>query len=347
MPTVLTMLKLSDFDYFLPQDAIAQFPAKRRDSSRLLVLGRRDQSIKHGRFSDLTSILTEKDMLVFNNTKVIPARLFGSRHTGGKVELLLLNALTKDRYRALIKPLGRLKTGEEILLKGGFSCHLVDPKEKVVAFKKGQVKRVLERSGILPLPPYIKRAFRNSDNKRYQTVFAKKEGAVAAPTAGLHFSENLLARLKKKKVRMGFLTLHVNYATFSPVRCDDISRHKMHEEYFEIPSATVKAIRRTKNEGGRIFAVGTTVCKALEDSASFLLEGHSTKPVKKNSRLFIYPPFSFKVADALITNFHLPRTTLLMLVSAFAGQDFILKAYREAVQKNYRFFSYGDAMVIL
>lgn len=341
------MLKLSDFDYSLPQDLIAQFPAKKRDACRLLIADRCDQSIKHGRFSDLVSILTSKDALIFNDTKVIPARLLGRRHSGGKVEVLLLKALSKDHYRALIKPLGRLKTGEEILLKGGFSCRLIDPAEKIVAFKKGQVRQVLSCAGILPLPPYIKRSFKNSDNRRYQTVFAKKEGAVAAPTAGLHFTKSLIARLKKKKVRIGFLTLHVNYATFSPVRCDDITRHKMHEEHFEIPSSTIKLIRRTKNEGGRVFAVGTTVCKALEDSASVLLESRCICAIKRDSRLFIYSPFSFKVADALVTNFHLPRTTLLMLVSAFGGRDFILKAYREALQEKYRFFSYGDAMVIL
>ncbi|MFH1691365.1 MAG: tRNA preQ1(34) S-adenosylmethionine ribosyltransferase-isomerase QueA [Candidatus Omnitrophota bacterium] len=341
------MLKLSDFDYYLPESAIAQFPAKKRDACRLLMLDRRNQSLKHGKFSDLMPILKENDLLVFNNTKVVPARLFGRRHTGGKVELLLLDALKKDRYRALIKPLGRLKTGEEILFKGGYSCRLIDPIEKIVEFKAGQAKRILDRFGVLPLPPYIKREFMSSDRKRYQTVFAKKEGAVAAPTAGLHFTKSSLAKLKTKKVHIGFLTLHVNYATFSPVRVDDITQHKMHQEYFEIPAATVRLIRQAKKQGGRVFAVGTTVCKALEDSASLLFQDGRAGAIKKNSRLFIYPPFSFKVTDALITNFHLPATTLLMLVSAFAGRDFILNAYHEAVQQQYRFFSYGDAMVIL
>lgn len=341
------MLKLSDFDYDLPESAIAQFPAAKRDACRLLVLDRCDKSLRHGKFSDIVSILKENDLLVFNDTKVIPARLFGRRHTGGKVELLLLDALTKDRYRALIKPLGRLKIGEEIFFDAGFSCRLVDAKEKIVEFKAGQAKRALSRVGVLPLPPYIKRELMGSDRRRYQTIFAKKEGAVAAPTAGLHFTKSLLARLAKKKVHISFLTLHVNYATFSPVRSDDITQHKMHQEYFEIPAATVRLIRRVKKQGGRIFAVGTTVCKALEDSSSLLFKEDIPHRIKKQSYLFIYSPFSFRVTDALITNFHLPRTTLLMLVSAFAGRDFILNAYEEAVRQQYRFFSYGDAMVIL
>lgn len=341
------MLKLSDFDYRLPGSAIAQFPSEERDSSRLLVLERSAKSMKHRRFYDLLSLVKEKDLLIFNDTKVIPARLAGHRHTGGKVELLLLDALSKDRYRALIKPLGRLKTDEEIFLNGGFSCRLVDPKQKIVEFKAGEAKRALARVGILPLPPYIKREFTALDRDRYQTVFAKKEGAVAAPTAGLHFTKSLMVKFKKKNVRLGFLTLHVNYATFSPVRSEVLAQHKMHDEFFEIPSSTVQLIRQAKLEGGRVFAVGTTVCKALEDSSSFLSGDHPPRPIRKRSQLFIYPPFSFKVVDALVTNFHLPRTTLLMLVSAFAGRDFILEAYDEAVREKYRFFSYGDAMVIL
>lgn len=341
------MYTLSDFDYYLPPHLIAQHPISRRDASRFLVLDRRQGSIGHKHFCDIISFLRSGDLLVLNDTKVLPARLLGRRRTGGQVEILLLGSLGAEKYRALIKPLGRLKEGETIEFAKGFSCVLVDAKNKVIEFDSPGGKRAMAEIGLLPLPPYIRRNPGRLDKTRYQTVFAAKEGAVAAPTAGLHFTKGLLSAIRKKGVGVSFLTLHVNYATFAPVREQDLRHHRMEPEYFEIPAVTVERIRRTRKEGGRIFCVGTTACKALEDSKAELFESSSTGDITKASGLFIRPPFSFKVTDALITNFHLPRTTLLMLVSAFAGRDPILSAYQEAVRHEYRFYSYGDAMLIL
>lgn len=341
------MFKLSDFDYHLPPDLIAQHPVRRRDSSRLLVLDRHQKSIGHRRFRDIITFLKPGDLLVLNDTKVLPARLFGRRQSGGKVEVLLLNSLGGENYQALVKPLGRLKDGELIMFAKGFSCRLVDAKKKIVCVSPPGARAVMQEVGLLPLPPYIKRSPVRDDSIRYQTVFAAQEGSVAAPTAGLHFTQDLLEAIKSKGVGVSFLTLHVNYATFAPVRSDDIGSHRMEPEYFEIPYQTVASIRCAKKNGGRIFSVGTTVCKALEDAGMELFENAGPNAIVKSSRLFIRPPFSFKAVDALITNFHLPRTTLMMLISAFAGRDMILGAYREAVERRYRFYSYGDAMLIL
>lgn len=348
------MFKLSDFDYDLPQELIAQYPASRRELSRLLVLDRSHKTIQHQRFCDIINTLQKGDLLVLNNTKVLPARLIGRRGTGGRVEILLLKRESEpsgrkkgERYQALIKPLGRLRVGEEIFLDSGFSCWLADAKKKIIEFNGTSAKEIMQKVGIIPLPPYIRRSPDFSDRRRYQTVFAKREGAVAAPTAGLHFSKRLLGDIRKRGVRIVYLTLHVNHATFLPVRTEDIRDHQMFEEYLEIPRKTVELIRKTRKGDGRIFAVGTTVCKALEDSEQQLLERKSPAvKISKPSKLFIYPPYSFKVVDALITNFHLPRTSLLMLVAAFAGRDLILDAYRAAVENKYRFYSYGDAMLI-
>lgn len=349
------MFKLSDFDYGLPQELIAQYPASRRELSRLLVLDRSHKTIQHRRFCDIINTLQKGDLIVLNNTKVLPARLIGRRSTGGRVEILLLKRESEpygrkrgEHYQALIKPLGRLKEGEEIFLDSGFSCWLADAKKKIIEFNGASAKEIMQKVGIIPLPPYIRRSPDFSDRHRYQTVFAKREGAVAAPTAGLHFTKRLLSDIRKRGADIAYLTLHVNHATFSPVRTEDIRDHRMFEEHLEIPKKTVELIRKTKKGGGRIFAVGTTVCKALEDSAQQLLERKSPAvKISKSSELFIYPPFSFKVVDALITNFHLPRTSLLMLVAAFAGKDLILDAYRAAIEDKYRFYSYGDAMLIL
>jgi len=342
------MFKLSDFDYSLPQGLIAQAPSPRREHARLLVFDRSRNSLEHRRFCDIIAFLKKGDLLVLNDTRVIPARLLGRRLTGGRVELLLLRPASKKRYFALIKPLGRLKDGEEIFLDKGFSCRLLCAKDRIVAFDGADARRVMKKAGLLPLPPYIRRSPSVADDRRYQTVFAKKEGAVAAPTAGLHFTKRLLAAIRKKGVRLAYLTLHVNYATFSSVRSEDIRQHRLEPEYFEIPAGTAELLLRTKREGGRVFAVGTTVCKALEDSTSALLDnGKTSGRISRWSDFFIYPPFSFRVVDALVTNFHLPRTTLLMLVSAFAGRESIFAAYEEAVRERYRFYSYGDAMLIL
>lgn len=340
------MLKLSDFDFDLPKGLIAQVPAERRGMSRLIVLNCCDKTVKHHQFSDLPQFLRKGDVVVLNDTKVLPARLLGKRKSGGKVEILLLKPVDEKSYQALIKPLDRLKDNEEIILGGGFSCRLLDAKNKIIGFNGISPQEIMRRVGDIPLPPYIRRKPSEEDKERYQTIFAQQEGAVAAPTAGLHFTTELLDELKLKGVCIITLTLHVNYATFSPVRCNNISEHKMHEEYFHVPKSTMEAVYQAKKEGRRIFGVGTTVCKALED-AFRCCEGLDLKDdIAKQSTLYIYPPFSFKAIDCLITNFHLPRTSLLMLVAAFAGRDFILRAYQEAVEKRYHFYSYGDAMLI-
>jgi len=343
------MFQLSDFDYVLPQQLIAQYPAHRRTLSRLLVINTSTRRLEHHRFYDITNFLKKGDLLVLNDTKVLRARLIGRRRSGGKVEVLLLFPQDKSyrRYQALIKPLSRLKKDEELLFDKGFSCRLADPVQKIVEFQGACGPEVMKKIGLLPLPPYIERSPTLLDICRYQTVFAKNEGAVAAPTAGLHFSKDLLARLKEKGVEVATLTLHVNYATFSPVRSRDIRSHRMLPEYYEIPGETVTCVRKAKKDKKRVVAVGTTVCRALEDRACDLLADGGAFKLTGESRLFIYPPFSFKVVDSLITNFHLPRTSLLMLVSAFAGRDLILEAYNEAVLKEYRFYSYGDAMLII
>ncbi|PIZ84942.1 MAG: tRNA preQ1(34) S-adenosylmethionine ribosyltransferase-isomerase QueA [Candidatus Omnitrophica bacterium CG_4_10_14_0_2_um_filter_44_9] len=343
------MFQLSDFDYVLPSGLIAQYPAYRRGSSRLFVINRPTRRFEHHRFFDIVNFLSKGDLLVLNDTKVLRARLLGRRHSGGKVEVLLLAPQDKSyrRYRALIKPLSRLRKDEELLFDKGFSCRLTDPKEKIVEFQDARGPEVMEKIGLLPLPPYIERSPTLLDRRRYQTVFAKNEGAVAAPTAGLHFSKGLLVRLKEKGVEAAALTLHVNYATFSPVRSQDIRGHHMMPEYYEIPGETVARVRQAKKNRKRVVAVGTTVCKALEGRASDILADGGAFDLRGESRLFIYPTFSFKVVDSLITNFHLPRTSLLMLVSAFAGGDLISEAYREAVLKKYRFYSYGDVMLIV
>lgn len=343
--------RLSDFDYSLPEELIAQKPARCRESSRLLVLGRPDKGVRHGFFRELPRWLLPGDLLVLNDTKVLPARLLGRRLTGGSVEVFLLErdpSMSRgvEHFRAMIRPLGRLKVGETIIFRKGFSCDLVDPVKKIVAFRGSSARDAMEAVGQIPLPPYIRRQPCASDKKRYQTVYAKNEGAVAAPTAGLHFTQKLLQKIRKKGVRVTSLTLHVNYATFAPVRAEDIRDHRMAPEVFEIPAATLEAVRRAKKRGGRVIAVGTTVTKALEDAADQILRPGPAERVARESRLFISPPYAFKVVDALITNFHLPRTTLLMLVSAFAGRDVVLRAYQEAIRAKYRFYSYGDAMFI-
>jgi len=345
------VMKVSDFDYALPQGLIAQTPAPRRDSSRLMVLDTGVRSIDHRRFHDLPRLLRPKDLLVLNDTKVVRARLLGRRSTGGRVEVLLLEAVGSGRrpsvYRALIKPLERLRRGEEIFFEKGFSCRLLDPEKKLVVFPPGEGRRAMAQVGRVPLPPYIRRPEKTRDRARYQTVFARAPGAVAAPTAGLHFTQRLFKRLKAAGVGVAALTLRVGYATFAPVRGEEVAAHRTAPEWYRIPLETVALIRRTRRSGGRVIAVGTTTCKALEDAAGPLLRPRrASNALEGESTLFIRPPYRFRVVEGLITNFHLPRTTLLMLVCALAGRDFILRAYEEAVARQYRFYSYGDAMFI-
>jgi len=337
------MYKLSDFDYDLPKELIAKYPLEPRDSCRLMVMDRKDGSIQHRIFRDVVEYLEEGDTLVLNDTKVIPARLKGKKKTGASIEVFLLRPLSENIWEALVKNLKRLKEGDEILFSEEFKAELLEKgkggKVKVRLIGK-DINNLIEKYGHIPLPPYIDREDEERDKNHYQTVFAKKEGAVASPTAGLHFTQELLEKIKHKGVNIQFLTLHVGLGTFKPVEIEDFTKHKMHGEYYEIPDKTIKAIKQTKEKGKNVVAVGTTVVRTLE---TYALTG------KKEglSDIFIYPPYRFKIIDRLITNFHLPKSTLILLVSAFASREMILNAYRTAVKERYRFFSYGDAMLIL
>lgn len=343
-------MKLSDFDYNLPKELIAQEPLKERSKCRLMVLDRAKRTIEHKTFEDIVGYIKSDDLLVLNDTKVIPARLFGKRKTGGKVELFLLDPLEavlltglekkNPTCEALVRPSGRLKEGEKVTLESSAEVEVLGRGEvgRFVRFDR-PIDEIL-KSGHVPLPPYIDRLDVSEDKNSYQTVYAAKEGATASPTAGLHFTEELLARVKGQGVRVKFVTLHTNYGTFAPIKTEEVENHKMHKEHFNIPADTIEAIRNVKKSGGKAFAVGTTSARSLEYWAK---EGK----VEGDNDLFIYPGFEFKVVDHLITNFHLPKSTLMLLVSAFAGKDFIFKAYRQAIEKKYRFFSYGDSMLIL
>jgi S-adenosylmethionine:tRNA ribosyltransferase-isomerase len=336
------VLKTSDFDYDLPQELIAQSPADRRDSSRLMVIDRSSGSIDHKIFSDISEYFGPNDLIVMNDTKVIPARLHGTKYGGSASIEVLLDKMIGDRlWEALIRPAKRMDIGGIIEFGKGFYAEVrkkLDDGKAVIYFAsvKGFANE-LALHGNVPLPPYIK-----ADNsqltaygKRYQTVYAQKEGATAAPTAGLHFTKELLDDIKAKKI---YVTLHTGYGTFAPVRADNIADHKMHSEAYEISEGSLDSIRQAKKNGGRIIAVGTTSARLLESVSD---------PGSGSTDIFIYPGYEFKVVDALITNFHLPKSTLLMLVSAFAGVDVIKKAYKEAVDEKYRFFSFGDAMLIV
>ncbi len=336
------MLKLSDFDYNLPKELIAKYPVEPRDECRLMILDKEKKVIEHKIFKEIKNYLEKGDLLVLNDTKVIPARLIGYKKTGAKIEIFLLRPVEENIWEALIKNIKRLKEGQEVIISEDFHVKLLEKHEEgkaTVELIGKNIKELIQKYGHIPLPPYIEREDEEKDKSLYQTVFAKREGAVASPTAGLHFTERLLEELENKGVKKSFITLHVGLGTFRPIKVEDITKHKMHEEYYHIPEETLESIEETKKRKKRVIAVGTTVVRALETYAQTLkTEGFSD--------IFIYPPYKFKIVDALITNFHLPKSTLLLLVSAFAGRDFILKAYTEAIEKRYRFFSYGDAMFI-
>ncbi|MDP2910962.1 MAG: tRNA preQ1(34) S-adenosylmethionine ribosyltransferase-isomerase QueA [Candidatus Omnitrophota bacterium] len=339
-------MKLSDFDYNLPKELIAQYPSEKRDESRLLVLNKDTGGIEHRIFRDIIEYVAPGDILVLNNTKVLPAQLMGKKETGGKVEALILNTgegrRVKGEYEALLKPARGCNIGSRILFGDGALKAEVTRIENGRRFLRfdcsGDLEEMLDKLGEMPLPPYIKRNVSDSDKERYQTVYASKKGAIAAPTAGLHFTKKLLGDIFEKGVNVEHVTLHVGYGTFKPVSVENIKEHKMEEEYFEIEN---EVIEKLKNKSGRTIAVGTTSARVLESEA---------KP--KQSRkgwtdLFIYPGYEFKAVDVLLTNFHLPKTTLLMLVSAFCGRGLLFKAYEEAIREKYRFYSYGDAMLII
>jgi S-adenosylmethionine:tRNA ribosyltransferase-isomerase len=337
---------LSDFDYHLPEELIAQHPADVRDHSRLLVLDRAAGAVSHRHFYDLPAYLTPGDTLVFNDTRVIPARLVGTRTgTGGKVEVFLLGRLSADTWETLVKPGRKLRPGAQVTFGDDLQAEILavtDFGGRVVRFVfSGVFEEVLDRLGETPLPPYIHEDLK--DKERYQTVYSRQPGSAAAPTAGLHFTDKLLQSLAERSVNLAFLTLHVGLATFRPVSVADITSHKMHREYYSIPPAAADIVNSTKERGGRVIAVGTTAVRTLETAArDGRIEAGSSW-----TDIFIYPGYRFQVVDALITNFHLPKSTLLMLVSAFAGRERVLTAYREAVAERYRFFSFGDAMLII
>ena len=339
-------MNISDFDYFLPEEQIAQVPADPRDSSRLMVLSPQKQTIEHRHFYELDEYLTDGDVLIFNDTRVIPARLIGVRQpTGGKAEVFLLRQLERDQWEVLVKPGKKMRVGSVTTFGHELSCEVLAHTNfggRIVKFSyEGIFEEILDRLGTMPLPPYIHETLQ--DPERYQTIYSREKGSAAAPTAGLHFTESLMDRLRKKGVHLGFVTLHVGLGTFRPVQVDEIEDHVMHSELYSIPTETADLIRMAKQEGRRVIAVGTTSIRTLESAAV----DHGMIEAKQGwTNIFIYPGYQFKIVDAGITNFHLPKSTLIMLVSAFAGREFTLKAYRTAVEENYRFFSFGDAMLI-
>ena len=339
------MLTVHDFDYELPESLIAQTPAEPRDSSRLLALDRRTGAMRHQFFSQIFEHIRPGDLLIANDTRVIPARLLGKRaDTGGGVEVFLLHRRSQDTWEVLVKPGKKMRPGQKVWFDDSLSCEVQDVTEfggRVVRFMyEGLFETVLDRLGETPLPPYIHQKLTDPD--RYQTVYARERGSAAAPTAGLHFTPTLMDKVKKMGADFAFVTLNIGLGTFRPVRIENIAEHVMHREFYSVPPETVERIQETKRRGGRIIAVGTTAVRTLESAAATgqLVAGSGW------SELFIYPGYEFRVIDALITNFHLPQSTLLMLVSAFAGRENVLAAYGEAVREQYRFFSFGDAMFI-
>jgi len=337
-------MKLSDFDYTIPKELIAQYPSTKRGEDKLLVLDRAKNTFKEKLFKDIETYFKEGDLLVLNNTKVIPARLFGKRVSGGKVEIFLIDK-NKDPKEALVRPSGRIKEGETVTLESGATAKILGQSEigRLVEFDR-PFEDILKESGHVPLPPYIGRQDEPEDRKRYQTVYAKEEGATASPTAGLHFTKEILDNLKKKGVNIAYITLHVSYGTFAPIKSEEIEGHKMHAEFYRISKEDDIMIQNTKKKKGRIFACGTTSLRALESSEEDIALGRKTEGY---TNLFIYPGYKFKIADILITNFHLPKSTLLLLASAFAGKELLFKTYEYAIENRFRFFSYGDAMLII
>jgi S-adenosylmethionine:tRNA ribosyltransferase-isomerase len=338
-------MRTSDFDFELPPDLIAQFPAQQRSGSRLLHLDGQSGALVDRMFRDLPDVLNPGDLLVFNDTRVIKARLNGMKESGGKVEVLVERLLDAHRALAHVRASHAPKAGSRLWLADAVSVRVLGRRDDLyeLEFEGNETfAEILERYGRLPLPPYIEHQANSEDETRYQTVYARNPGAVAAPTAGLHFDETIFQRLEARGIARGFVTLHVGAGTFQPVRVEDIAQHKMHSEWYEMPQATVDAISQTRARGGKVVAVGTTAMRALESAArSGVLEAGSG-----DTDIFITPGYRFRVVDRLLTNFHLPRTTLLMLVSAFGGTEHIRAAYRHAVAQRYRFFSYGDAMLI-
>ena len=344
------MLSTKDYFYELPPELIAQDPLTDRSASRLMVLGRNDGSISHRHFTDIKEYLKPGDHLVLNNTRVIPARLYGEKEgTGAGIEVLLLKRLEADRWECLVKPGKKAREGARIIFGGGLLSavvdEIVDEGNRIIRFEyEGIFEEILDKLGEMPLPPYITHKLPRENRERYQTVYSKIEGSAAAPTAGLHFTEALLDEIRAMGVKTDFVTLHVGLGTFRPVKVDNILEHHMHSEYCEISREVADSINECRKSGGRIICVGTTSVRTLESMSE---EDGTVKAGSRDTDIFIYPGYKFKMMDALITNFHLPESTLIMLVCAFAGYDHTMNAYREAVKERYRFFSYGDCMIIL
>ena len=339
-------MKVSEFNYELPEELIAQTPIEKRDESRLMVLDRSKQTIEHKTFKDIIDYLEPGDCLVRNNTKVIPARIYGKKETGAKVEFLLLKNMEGDIWETIVRPGNKLHVGTKVIFGDGLlTAEILEimpgGTRKVKFSYEGIFNEILDKIGLMPLPPYIHEELK--DNDRYQTVYAKYNGSAAAPTAGLHFTPELLKKIEKKGVKIANVTLHVGIGTFRPVKEENVENHEMHTEHFYIKQEDVNKINETKKQGKRVIAVGTTSCRVLETIAD---ENGLVKETEADTSIFIYPGYQFKCLDGLITNFHLPQSTLLMLVSALAGKDYILQAYHEAVKEKYRFFSFGDAMFI-
>lgn len=341
-------MKLSDFYFELPERLIAKHPTEKRTQSRLLHLEGNTGKVSHRNFTDVLSLLEPGDLLVFNNTRVIPARLHGTKSSGGKVEVLIERILNDGTAMAHIRSSKSPKSGAILTMEGGLQVEMLGRQDALFHIKfltDRNAVELLEEFGHMPLPPYIDRPDDDADKERYQTVYNKRPGAVAAPTAGLHFDDEILKSIKDKGVDLAFVTLHVGAGTFQPVRVDNITEHQMHAEYAEVPQEVVDKVIATKNAGGRVIAVGTTSVRSIE-SAAQATSHELISEFMSDTNIFIYPGYEFKVIDAMLTNFHLPESTLMMLISAFAGRDNVMQAYEHAIKEEYRFFSYGDAMFI-
>ena len=340
-------MKVTEFDYELPEELIAQTPIEKRDESRLMVLNRKNNTIEHKTFKDIIDYLEPGDCLVRNNTKVIPARIYGKKETGANIEFLLLNNIEGDIWETIVRPGNKLHIGTKVIFGDGLlTAEILDTMpggtRKVLFTYKGIFNEILDQIGLMPLPPYIHEELKEND--RYQTVYAKYEGSAAAPTAGLHFTNELLEKIEQKGIDIANVTLHVGIGTFRPVKVENIEEHHMHSEHYYIKQEDVDKINETKKNGGKVIAVGTTSCRVLETIADE--ETGMVHVTEGDTNIFIYPGYKFKCIDGLITNFHLPESTLVMWVSALAGREYILKAYNEAVKEEYKFFSFGDAMFI-
>ena len=343
--------KLGDFDYPLPKKYIAQYPGDKRDQCKLMVVNKKAKTIEHKKFSNIAEYLRKNDLLILNNTKVFPARLFATKdRTDAKVEVFLLRELAQNLWEVMVRPARKVRIGNKLVFTPKLMCDVIDNTVsggRVVRFEsenQAELHDIIDRIGTSPLPPYITRDPEPSDKKRYQTVYATERGAVAAPTAGLHFTNGLINRLKKKGVKIEYITLHIGLGTFRPVQVEDLNRHQMDSEYFEVSTKTAMAINEARKKHRKIVAVGTSTIRALE---TVVVSGFMVSPKRGWTDKFIYPPYEYKMVDSMITNFHMPKSTLMMMVSAFADINLLKKAYREAKKHDYRFLSYGDAMIII